>query len=312
MLMSISASVPVFAGSQNRQAILILAMHRSGSSALTRILGLCGAALPTDPLPATTSNPRGHWEPHSIVNLHAELLDSVGCRWDDVAVFPRSWFHSRQAESFKQRLVSALRVEFEEARLPVIKDPRICRLVPLWKSVLAEYGAHPRAVILVRNPLEVADSLESRNRFGFGKALKLWLRHFIEAERDTRSIKRCFVSYEEVLNDWRSVVDRIANDLDLERYLKSDFREKEILAFLSSELRHHSYSAATLNARGDIPYAIKAAYKWAEGACNNPRSNFQVLDRINAALAAKDVTLMPWHAGHRLLRRLRGRMASRT
>jgi len=37
-----------------------------------------------------------------------------------------------------------------------------------------------------------------------------------------------------------------------------------------------------------------------------------VLDRINAALAAKDVTLMPWHAGHRLLRRLRGRMASRT
>ena len=120
-------------------------------------------------------------------------------------------------------------------------------------------------------------------------------------------MKRWFVSYHEVLNDWRSVVDRITNEPGLERRLKSNLGEREISVFLSTGLRHHSYSTEALDARPDIPHAIKTAYKWAEGACNNPPSNFQVLERINAALAAKDLAFMPWHTGHRLLRRIRGR-----
>ena len=99
-------------------------MHRSGTSALTRTLGLRGAALPE----AASSrrgpdNATGVWEPREIVAIHDELLAAAGSSWDDVGEFPPAWFASDSARLFKQRLVAALRCDFGQAPLFVVKDP---------------------------------------------------------------------------------------------------------------------------------------------------------------------------------------------
>src|SRR6266851_10203332 len=73
-----------------RQAILVLGMHRSGTSALTRALSLLGAALPKRVARATASNEAGHWEPERLVHLHDEMLGEAGQRWDDWRAFDPS------------------------------------------------------------------------------------------------------------------------------------------------------------------------------------------------------------------------------
>jgi len=80
----------------------------------------------------------------------------------------------------------------------VIKDPRICRLVPLWTSVLERIGVEAVFLIAFRNPIEVAESLKVRDGFHPAKSLLMWLRHVIDAERNLSE-----------------VVDRIEAQLDL-------------------------------------------------------------------------------------------------
>src|SRR5438046_10404908 len=75
-----------------RRAFVVVGMHRSGTSAMTRTLSLLGAALPEHLMPAADSNPAGHWEPQSVTNLNDEILQALDSEWDDVFAFrPRQY-----------------------------------------------------------------------------------------------------------------------------------------------------------------------------------------------------------------------------
>ena len=71
-------------GLTNRTAILICGMHRTGTSALTRVLSLLGAALPRNIYPPGTGNELGHWEPRDVVKLHDEMLNAAGHQPDQI------------------------------------------------------------------------------------------------------------------------------------------------------------------------------------------------------------------------------------
>jgi hypothetical protein len=66
-----------------RTCVIVLGMHRSGTSVLTGTLGLLGAALPTDLVEAAPSNPKGHFESRSVYNIHERLLAALGTAWYD-------------------------------------------------------------------------------------------------------------------------------------------------------------------------------------------------------------------------------------
>ena len=86
-----AASGPSSAKPVRRRALLILGMHRSGTSALTRVLGLGGAALPRHPMGASDLNPRGFFESIPIYELHEEMLEAFGTSWDDLGPMPNGW-----------------------------------------------------------------------------------------------------------------------------------------------------------------------------------------------------------------------------
>ena len=93
----------------DRKAILVLGMHRSGTSAVTRVLSMLGAALPRRLMPAAVANPVGHFEPMDIVNLHDEILRSAGTKWSDWSRFPGSWYDSPKREVFVEAIARAVR-----------------------------------------------------------------------------------------------------------------------------------------------------------------------------------------------------------
>lgn len=239
-----------------RQALIVLGMHRSGTSALSGVLVKLGAQPPATLMPPTDDNPRGYWESSALMRFHDEVLQSAGTRWSDWDRFNEEWIDSPVSGQFMDRLATLLQQEYGDARLFLVKDPRICRLLPIWLKVLDELGIVPKVVIPLRHPLEVAHSLAVRDHFTQMRAQLLWVRHNLDAERDSRRVVRSLVRYSDLLSDWRTVVARLSADLDLKWPRRSSTVEKEIETFLSSALRHHSV-------KDDVRPSSSAIASWA-------------------------------------------------
>src|ERR1700677_613707 len=74
-------------------ALVVLGMHRSGTSALTGMLHHLGVVLGEHLMPATADNPRGYWEHADIVKAHERLMAALGWGWDDIRSLPSGFEH---------------------------------------------------------------------------------------------------------------------------------------------------------------------------------------------------------------------------
>ena len=224
----------------SRTAILVLGMHRSGTSALAGALIRLGAAPPATLMTPLEANPLGYWESRLFMDFHDRLLDAAGSAWDHWTPFNADaigFDHTAQLSDNFERLLCG---EFGDAPLFVMKDPRICRFVPFWLRNLRAANIDAAAVIPLRSPLAVAQSLAARDGMGIPHALLLWLRHVLEAEIGTRGGNRCIVRYEDLLTDWHAVVDTIAARLNIEWPIAPADVEHEMADFLRRELCHHA------------------------------------------------------------------------
>ncbi len=132
---------------EQRWAIIVAGMHRSGTSAVARVDEPVGRrASPPSYGAGDSDNELGFWESRPIMRAHEKLLDSLGIAWTDPDPVPQSWFRSPIAERYESWLADLLKDEYGDAPLFVVKDPRICRLVPLWQKALTRSGATARFV----------------------------------------------------------------------------------------------------------------------------------------------------------------------
>jgi hypothetical protein len=272
-----------------RQAILVLGMHRSGTSAVTRVVALCGAGLPVRLMaPSPDNNETGFWEPQGVVDLHDEVLAAMGSSWSDVRGVPVEWFDGAVANGFRARLAALLADEYGDAALFVVKDPRLCRLLPLWLPVLAALQITPCVVVPVRHPLEVAASLQRREGFDAARAQALWRSHMLAAERDSRGLARCFVTYDGLLADWRGVVARIGALVGADWSATADATAIE--AFLSAGLRHHAVSPDDDAA---ILAGLDVVYQWTLAAAHGVEPGGSALDRVAEDVAVGEAYFGP-------------------
>jgi hypothetical protein len=271
-----------------RLAIVVLGMHRSGTSALTRVLSLLGCDLPKNLMGAYESNSTGHWESTAICNLNDAILKAAGSRWDDWRELDPDWLRSPQADEFRQAARATLVDEFGVSPLFVLKDPRICRMVGFWASVLDADAIRPLFVLSLRNPLEVAASLERRNGFDSGFSHLLWLRHVLDAESASRGKTRFFTSYDRLLEDWRGVAEQGRSPLGVTWPRAPDEAAGEIDAFLSDKQRHHREAPEKVTGDPALSSWLRESFaileRWA-GAGENP-DDFAALDRIRRAFDA--------------------------
>ena len=223
-----------------RKAVLVLGMHRSGTSALTGTLVRLGAVGPRTLIGPDAHNAAGYWESVSFNRFHERVLRSAGSSWDAWTGISPTSIDSAEAAHFGNEFRGLLEQEFGNAPLFVVKDPRICRFVPFWLRSLQALAIEPVAVLTVRPPTEVALSLAARNRLEREQSLLIWLRHMLDAEGETRTIKRSVVRYRDLLEDWKPVVDRITEDTGIEWPRRWEVPDAEIADFLKPELCHHS------------------------------------------------------------------------
>jgi hypothetical protein len=236
-----------------RPGVLVLGMHRSGTSALTRLLSLHGLALPEDRLAGRPDNPLGFFESAAMVQLNDRLLAAAGSAWDDPRPLPDPPLPPAAMEPLIEEAVALLREQWPGQAPFILKDPRCCRLLALWLPALARLGARPVAVLAVRNPVEVARSLAARDAMPRRDALRLWLSHVVAAERDTRGLARAVVHYDDLMRDWRAVLGGLGLGVDPDRAAMAD-------EFLTAALRHHEADTDALLRDPAVPAPIKRVY----------------------------------------------------
>jgi hypothetical protein len=242
-----------------RTCLLVLGMHRSGTSALTRVLSLMGAALPTNLLGANEGNQTGHWEPERLIQLHDRMLAEAGSRWDDWRAFDTASLPDDRRQHYRDEIARIVTEEYGEAPLIVLKEPRISRFVPLYAEILADLGFDVRYVLMLRNPLAVAASLAQRNGFTPAFSMLLWLRHELEAEKATRGKPRALISYDGFVEDWRTAMTRIVEALPIEWPRVA--AEAEAGAYVSDRYRHHRAGDEIHNLDPGIANWLKDTYR---------------------------------------------------
>jgi hypothetical protein len=276
-----------------RRAFVVIGMHRSGTSAMTRTLSLLGAALPKQLMPAAANNPSGFWEPQAVADLNDEILQAQDSEWDDVFAFRQRQYLSNFDRVFLGRAVELLDQQFNGSEVIVLKDPRISVLSAFWHRALLEAGYAVHYVVMVRNPLEVAESLRARDGFPREKSFLLWTSYMIAIDRDTRSRARTFVSYDQLMSDWRNVRRRIEAKTGVPFPRDSAAAAIEIDRHLDGGLRHQIASSDDLFARSEVPEQVKTIYRIFASACEGKAIDSAALDAIEAELSKMDQVVGP-------------------
>jgi hypothetical protein len=188
-------------GNANHSAngsVVILGMHRSGTSAITRVINLLGLPLCSEgDLFNIPGNPTGHWESGSLVKFNEQLLMALGGRFNAPPVMEDGW-ENRPAAANRYRAAAAIFRRVHATRSWVWKDPRSCLTLPFWRII---WSGAPVAVFVHREPLEVSLSLGRRDGTGKAHSIALWERYARSALKNAEGLPLVRVRFGEIMAD---------------------------------------------------------------------------------------------------------------
>ncbi len=191
--------------------ILVLGMHRSGTSAVIRLLNMMGAYLgpPGSVKGANPENPKGFWENDALVELNKSVLGAQRCLWNRLSSFDADKLTGDQLGTLRRRARDFL-IGLDASRPWAVKDPRMCLLLPFWRPLLEV----PVCVLVNRHVLEVARSLRTRNDIPLHVGIAMWELHTREVLRGTVGLPRVLVQYAHLIQDPVGVTRHLLEQLE--------------------------------------------------------------------------------------------------
>lgn len=225
-----------------KHIVVVLGMHRSGTSALTRGLQVLGVNLGDRLMPAASgNNDKGFWEDIDINQLNNELLHALGYDWHTLTPLLSSDLDQPVVNEFRLRAVHVLRDKLSGVDCFGLKDPRIVRLLPFWMDVFSHLGVHVSYVISCRNPMSVARSLVKRDFFTLEKSYQLWMDHMLMSLSGVGVQPKIVVDYDLLMENPAKQLQRIAQVFDLNFEVNSQAFVEYKNEFLEEGLRHTRY-----------------------------------------------------------------------
>lgn len=195
----------------SKSVVFVTGCHRSGTSAVAGIVQSLGFDVGQSEMPPHGDNPAGYWENIALVVLNDQLLRAFGREWWSLDPFPADWLKGGLIiKGFREKLREILGREMDPSLGWCIKDPRLCHALPIWLEQAREMGRASKVVLVVRDPREVAASLEKRDGFSLKRALRLWAIGVAESERGSRDVPRLILRYDEIIADPKGTHARIA------------------------------------------------------------------------------------------------------
>ena len=227
--------------------VVVVGIHRSGTSATTRLINLLGMSMCPDEdlIEAESGNQAGYWESSRLTGLNEKLLETMGGTWWR----PPKLTEDHLAAALDQQGVYALerfRQSYPEEPW-VWKDPRNCIVLPFWRRLL---DRDPVAVLALRNLHDVCRSLNARNGFPLKWSLAMCERYLGHALRALDGMPVVVTRYEQLVDDPRSWIENTANALSTLGVEVTRPHAAEVAAFVRPDLRHTRHQDETMR---DLP-----------------------------------------------------------
>jgi hypothetical protein len=219
---------------------MVLGMHRSGTSLCANFLAALGVDMAEVPGPSP-ANPRGHWERSRLCDLHDEIFAMHGGAWTDAGhhmALPESWRSTPGLPGVEARIVDYMASVLASDRLAGFKDPRTARLLPLWDDILDRLGAEPRFIFCVRDPSQVARSLQARDRFARAEGEYRWLIYNAHGLAGIGTRPVCIVPYESWFDSPLATAARLARWVRPDDPPSQDALAALVESVLDAGLRH--------------------------------------------------------------------------
>ncbi|RKZ88831.1 MAG: hypothetical protein DRR19_12100 [Candidatus Parabeggiatoa sp. nov. 1] len=210
--------------------IIVLGMHRSGTSIVARLLNMMGAYFAPEKVavPPTTANPKGYWERWDTLHLNENFLTALGITWDNFSQFKTTDITPEIQSKFELKAREII-LGLDAHRPWMMKDPRFCLLLPFWQPLLEI----PVCVYVHRSPIQVAQSLKTREGFHKMLGIALWEKYNLHGLANTADMPRILVCHEELMSHPVAAVKKLHQELlDCEVQGLRLPSEKEIRAFI--------------------------------------------------------------------------------
>ena len=183
--------------------ILVVGMHRSGTSLLGNLLHSAGVSLPGPLIAGDQNNPEGYFERADITYLQEELLIALDRWWPSATgmePLPGDWLCRSVTQRYRSHLAALLATEQKRQQSAwAIKDPRTSLLLPLWRPLCSALGISLRVVLALRDPHEVVASLCQRDALPAGmtaeRAEAIWRHHNYTVLRQAAGLPLLMVNY---------------------------------------------------------------------------------------------------------------------
>jgi O-antigen biosynthesis protein len=238
-------------------------MHRSGTSLLTRGLKSLGIYLGDDFVDTQFDNPTGYWEDRNIQGINERVLRAFCLKWESAVFVKDVQWEEPEIEAIRLEAIEYIRANFLAHPLWGFKDPRTLRLLPFWTPVFQRLELEDAYVIIIRNPLSIAESLIARQPDVFDPATShgLWLVHMVPYL--SRIAHRPFVvtDYDLLMHDPRRQLERIGRALEIPETDSGSVEIEEFATnFIDPELRHSQFGRLDRDFVPHLSLLVQKAY----------------------------------------------------
>ncbi|WP_095648550.1 glycoside hydrolase family 99-like domain-containing protein [Pseudomonas indica] len=274
---------------QRRKVLVVLGMHRSGTSAITRGLEVLGVDLGGNLMPAAKdNNEKGFFEDLDIHAFNGKLLTSLGSAWDRLGAIQAKQLLEPRFAHLQDEAEALLTGKLAATGIFAFKDPQTSLLIPFWHAIFERMELDAHYLICFRNPLSVAASLRKRDGMTPAKAQLLWAKYSLAALRDTNSCSRLLLDYDALMDAPASQLGRIALAFGLSAPERNPAGlEAFCQEFLTPTLRHTRFDRNQLDAPTEVIRLVRQLHALLEFAVATPGQldTQQEIEALQAALA---------------------------
>ena len=283
------SSMALTSAAQRRSIVMVLGMHRSGTSLCSHILSMLGVNM-ADVIGVNRGSDRGHWERWEIVEFHDRILALFNRGYfgpfHDFPL-PVAWWADPRVVQIRREIVAF--VEKRMSRAPFgFKDPRTVRLMPLWHQIFLELKLAPKIVLCLRNPAQVDRSLQARDGLAPGIGEHRWLVYMMDFFRFAGAHEFCVLEYERWFDEPRANLKKLTSLLGLEWQHSEADLDLVLAEIVDPALRHDE-----ADRRGAGQPLVRSFYELAARAADDAEARAQI-DSVASQLAGYEQLYKPF------------------
>ncbi|MFH2000676.1 MAG: glycosyltransferase [Planctomycetota bacterium] len=236
----------------------VMGTGRSGTSLITKILDILGVYLGPESafMNPSPSNPKGYFELQPIFDLNNEILHVLGGNWLSPPPLPEGWEKSSCLREQRIRLNRLVHAIFNDAPCWAWKDPRSCWTLPFWRQDLQGV----KAVFALRNPIDVARSLERANGIHIGVGLNYWHQSLTAALKCTMGMDRLFLFYDDIIEDCFGRLQQIASFIGRPELAENPEIRSKVASFVEKKLHRNRTSCDDILNHKELTFTAQSLY----------------------------------------------------